>query len=329
MRCRSAAILTLVLCIFFVACTESTRESTASSAQASTMRGAVMGMPFDGVIDRWGGASPWNHHRVVGGNWSADLYAPSGTPVAFHERTGAVGRVAAMGSSCRASSDPTYGGWQIQIDLSDATSGASLGTVFFLHVGNPSVKVGQTVRDGATLGSTYQWPYTSCYQVSNDGGTHVHFEVRSAAGSSCFARDGGAVGRGVGIARLGAGDAFGLCPGSIDVGPAPGGKDPCAGLIDSFYCGGHRVPGDASKLFHCKAGTLQPFERQCAQGCIALAGAEADRCSEDASSACVCDGYDQDGTPAHSETCGATVCGLDRKTWTCTPGNWSGGGPDC
>lgn len=308
------------------ACASSSEERAASTSSSATVRGAIVGMPFDGYLNRFAGTaddtSPRIHHRVVGGNWATDLYAPAGTLVWYREQTGAVARVAAMTSAC-AAAGPTLGGWQIQVDVS-SSSGAYLGSVFYLHVGAPRVSVGQIIGDATVLGETVKWSPSACYAVNTDSGVHVHFEVRSGLGGSCWAYESGFLGGYTGIARIGAGDATGPCGGPIDVA-----HDDCAGLIDSFYCGGHRVSGDPSTLYQCRGGVRQPFERACTSGCVQVATADPDRCGEDPSSACVCDGVDQDGNPVHSETCGATVCGLDRRTWTCTPGNWSGGGPPC
>ena len=207
-----------VLLSVFVAlgCSSAKVEPSGTSKSAVTTGGAILGMPFDGYFDKFGDTSPNVHHRVVGGNWATDIYASPGTAVRYQERTGAIARVVSIMSAC-VGGGPSLGGSQIQLSLSDAGDGVALGTVFYLHLATPQVSVGQSIESGTVLGYTAQWESSSCYQVSNAGGVHTHFEVKSAVGSSCFTTVGGGdlLGDASPIGRLGGGDMFGVCPSSV------------------------------------------------------------------------------------------------------------------
>lgn len=101
-------------------------------------------------------------------------------------------------------------------------------------------------------------------------------------------------------------------------------SDPCAGTtFDSWYCGGHKVPGDSRLAVSCVSGR-QVDGLFCPQGCATTSDAAPDFCVGDEDVRCSCDGTDQDGNAVHSDACGSRVCGQDHVLWTCGAGGDGG-----
>jgi hypothetical protein len=177
---RSSLALLLLL---LVGCTLHRPEETSSSSASAATSDVTVGMPFAGTFDRFGAASPAGskpHHIVYGADWSSDIYAAPGTPVRFHSNLR--GRVRRISVTCK-SGVVADGGYTAEIDLLDA-AGKKVGAANYAHLTKPRVDEGDGLEDGATLGDTSRWRFsTGCYEVSNDNGVHVHFE---AAGSSCW-----------------------------------------------------------------------------------------------------------------------------------------------
>jgi murein DD-endopeptidase MepM/ murein hydrolase activator NlpD len=49
-----------------------------------------------------------------------------------------------------------------------------------------TVRAGQWVSHGQTLGTLAKYGYSACYQVNNNDGVHVHLEVYSNRHYACF-----------------------------------------------------------------------------------------------------------------------------------------------
>jgi len=203
---RAGLHLSLVV---VVACTAAPAEPTARVSSEAATGSVTIGMPFDGTFDRFGIAGPTDHHRVAGGDWSADVYAGPGTAIKVRS-TAASAKVTSIGATCKGG-DPALGGYTINVALLRG-DGSTAGTAHYLHVADPRVKAGQAIGDGEVLGVTRQWPRSTCYDVTNANGVHVHFEAK---GSSCWAVASKTdLGEGAALARVGGGDALGRCVGA-------------------------------------------------------------------------------------------------------------------
>jgi hypothetical protein len=54
------------------------------------------------------------------------------------------------------------------------------------HLNWPQVYPGQIIYTGTTLGYLNQWPWSSCYAVSNPAGVHTHIEAYNSSLYSCY-----------------------------------------------------------------------------------------------------------------------------------------------
>ncbi len=143
-----------------------------------------IGMPFSG---KWGydaSTHPSQHHISFGGNWSTDVYAPSGTKVHAHflNPSGVLKlSVESVGNTCAA---PNVAGKTVKVRV--RIDGVNVGFVSYSHL-ETSISLGE-ITNGAPLGKTKLWGYSSCYQVTGDAGTHVHLEAanNSATELSCY-----------------------------------------------------------------------------------------------------------------------------------------------
>jgi len=182
MRCSSSLLLPLLASSLacFGCSSHPPNEREATSGAAISSDGVEVGMPFAGSFDRFAIAGPDdNHHIIYGADWSADIYASSGTAVRF--RANVRGRISRLENTCR-EGGLNAGGLTASVDLLDA-AGKKIGAAHYLHLANPRVKIGDSIESGTVLGETKQWASSTCYRVSNDNGTHVHFE---AFGTSCW-----------------------------------------------------------------------------------------------------------------------------------------------
>lgn len=144
--------------------------------------------PCTGYWDKFGGSSPRNHHIVVGGDWSVDYFCSPGTAAQARawpvSQQGAVAyRIAQVSRACR-SGNYSMGGDAVKVEFH--YGGYNVGFAWFLHLARVQVQAGQWVGHGATLGYTSRFTRNSCYDVSNDGGVHTHFELTSNRHWACY-----------------------------------------------------------------------------------------------------------------------------------------------
>lgn len=160
-----------------------------------------------GVWDRFGIAGPAIHHTPWGGDWSVDFYGYPGSNVRFRVKEGvpgatvgvAYGVIESNASSCASPYD--HAGTAYRIGLYDGAN-QHVGWVVYAHVETAGVgllPIGAVVVHGDVLGSVEQFPFSSCYQVSDPAGVHTHVELFNdhdyacyvpwAPGATLFARD--------------------------------------------------------------------------------------------------------------------------------------------
>lgn len=146
----------------------------------------------------WGATgAPASHHIVYGSwgyknDWSIDVFAkaagrPIVTPFGSRTNTGhpTESKVVGVRAGC-ASKNPADGGWVVTIEAKDKTTGAVLGRADVMHVNAPRVGVGQVLGAWTTIGTTSQFRYSKCYQVTSTNGIHVHVEFINVDRYACF-----------------------------------------------------------------------------------------------------------------------------------------------
>jgi hypothetical protein len=152
---------------------------------------------------RWAttaGTQPSGHHIVYSNwgylnDWSVDIFAPPGSrvvsPFGSKASNGQPTRVTVVGvrSGC-ASGAIADGGYRITLELQNAATGVVLSRADLMHVNSPQVGVGAVVGPWTTLGYTARFRSSSCYQVNNDAGVHVHAEFVDAHRYSCYVNRG-------------------------------------------------------------------------------------------------------------------------------------------
>lgn len=137
----------------------------------------------------WGyEVSPPGHHIVYANwglqnDWSMDIFAraagrPIVTPFGYQTTAGhgVSSTVVGIAPGC-ASGSIADGGYRVTVEARDTVTGEVLARAELMHVDQPQVWVGQVLGGWTTIGYTSRFRYSSCYQVSNDSGIHVHFEV--------------------------------------------------------------------------------------------------------------------------------------------------------
>jgi len=164
-----------------------------------------LGMPFTGGWSTY--VNPATHPVYFGGSgttWATDLYAVPGTPVKAVTASGsATFRVTSAGAlvNCfNSSNQRVSAGDYVLADV--FVNGSKVGVALWEHLNGRTVSAGATFGSGTILGYTAMWGWSSCWQVNNNAGVHVHFEA-----SGCYiARSSGAVlSEGTAIGRMGSG----------------------------------------------------------------------------------------------------------------------------
>jgi hypothetical protein len=175
-----------------------------------------------------------------------------------------------------------------------------------------------------TRGSGYQ-PVHGDLMVFGGGAGHVAV-VESVDGGAVGVVEQNASSTGRSTRSIGQESCF--IHANANTSPNGGSSDPCAATsFDSWYCGGHKVPGDSRIAVSC-VGRRVVDGVFCPQGCTPISGNAPDSCVGGEAQRCSCDGVDQDGNAVHSDICGSNTCGFDRVIWTCSAGGYvqSGGG---
>jgi hypothetical protein len=145
-----------------------------------------IGMPFSGKFAN-SFSDPASHevYFKAGDQWSTDLYAPEGTPVivsAVAYTSTPTFRVEQAGplGLCDKKSPGNY------VKLGVYLGSSRVGQLVYEHLNGLTVKTGDTISSGKTLGTTHWWPYSSCYLVTSASGIHTHFEMGSSTGTACY-----------------------------------------------------------------------------------------------------------------------------------------------
>ena len=141
------------------------------------------------------------YHADYGADWATDLYAPAGTKAYFHI-SGATGK-----TSFSYSTSPSSCGAGIAVRINISVGGKNLGWVQYDHLNTANTNFTNGIANGEFLGTTKQWPYSTCYQVTAPSGVHSHFSASQVNRFSCwldYGKVGTAVTAGLPIAILGA-----------------------------------------------------------------------------------------------------------------------------
>lgn len=146
----------------------------------------------------WGAdTAPASHHVVYGSwgylnDWSIDVFAkaagrPIVTPFGSKTNTGhpVQSKVVNVRAGCR-SGNVADGGYVVTVEARDTSTGAVLGRADLMHVASPRVGVGTVLGPWTTIGTTSQFRYSSCYQVSSTSGIHVHVEFINYHRYACY-----------------------------------------------------------------------------------------------------------------------------------------------
>ena len=141
--------------------------------------------------------APAGHHIVFSNwgylnDWSMDVYARAAgrtfvTPFASTTNTGHAveSKVVGLRAGC-ASGNIADGGYRVTVEARDKATGAVLGRADLMHVSSPRVGVGQVLGAWTTIGTTSQFRYSSCYQVSTTNGIHGHLEFINQHRYGCW-----------------------------------------------------------------------------------------------------------------------------------------------
>ncbi len=146
--------------------------------------------PFSGYWDKYGLSGPAIHRPVTGADWAVDMYRSPGSTVRVRafpvSGSGSVAyRIAAVTRAC-ASGVYANGGNAVKVEFH--YGGYLVGHAWYLHLANVPVQAGQWVGHGALLGYTARFTQNACYDVPNDAGVHVHFELYSSRHHACYIR---------------------------------------------------------------------------------------------------------------------------------------------
>ena len=165
-------------------------SAPAQAHHAPSLPAVIVQPPFSGSWDRFGLAGASYHHRPFGGDWSVDVYRAPASTVRVRawpeSRQGSVAYFVreVRQSSCR---DPAnWAGKAVKVEFH--YGGHNVGYAWYAHLDNVQVRALTWIPHGALLGYTGRYPRTRCYDVSNDSGTHVHFELASNRHYACYIR---------------------------------------------------------------------------------------------------------------------------------------------
>ncbi|HEY0640731.1 MAG TPA: hypothetical protein VGD67_24130 [Pseudonocardiaceae bacterium] len=150
----------------------------------------------------WGAVvAPPSHHIVYSNwgwmnDWSMDIFArapgrPVVTPFAYRTSGGHVvsSTVVGIAPGC-ASGNLADGGYRVTIEARNTVTGEVLARADLMHLTSLQVAVGQQLGGWTTIGYTSRFRYSSCYQVTDDSGIHVHFEVVNLHRYACWTAHG-------------------------------------------------------------------------------------------------------------------------------------------
>lgn len=154
---------------------------------------------YNDVTAKWAvtaGTEPAKHHIVYknwgySNDWSVDIYGPPGrrivSPFGTKTTTGHATKVTviAIAAGC-ATGKLADGGSRVTLEVKDTVTGKVLGRSDLMHVDRVAVKKGQALGPWTVIGYTARFKYTSCYQVTNDGGVHVHAEFINPVKYACY-----------------------------------------------------------------------------------------------------------------------------------------------
>jgi hypothetical protein len=153
---------------------------------------AIPGAPNNGFIwDKFGVAGPSNHCSPVANkqDWCVDIYAPNGTAVMYYDQNNKYYNTSSGNTSYQTAAYATCGtaGYTVDITIYDVY-GNNLGKTRYGHLDANYYAVGATIPNGATLGKTkFHTQYQpGCWEVTNDGGTHVHYTMYNTHNYSCW-----------------------------------------------------------------------------------------------------------------------------------------------
>ena len=164
---------------------------SSASQSASAPSEVWIGAPFSGTLHDQSGCAetrgntcpfPSKHWTAYGGNWSIDLPKVAGSGVYLylapqHARDGVTAKVEAVSEACK---EGRSGGKVVRVGV--YLNKKKVGTVAYSHIANPA-KVGDIVRWGGKIGLLYKTdkPHELCWT-----GSHLHLEVSSNSGFSCY-----------------------------------------------------------------------------------------------------------------------------------------------
>lgn len=185
----------VVACALAAIATITALPSTAGAHTTSDMIYVVSPINGPATWDRFGVSGPRTHHIVYsnGGfpnDISVDIYAAPGSPVvtphATRTNTGHLveSKIIRVTAAC-ASGVISQGGYRVTVQARDTVTGVVLGYADLAHVASP-LPAGTVLGPFTTLGTTAQWSNSSCYQVSNPNGVHLHVELQNVHRYACM-----------------------------------------------------------------------------------------------------------------------------------------------
>ena len=176
----SALILMVVMGLF--------NPGFAQAHHAPSLPAINVQPPLSGTWDRFNVAGPAIHHIPFGKeDWSVDVYQKPDYTVRVRawpvSQQGAVQyRIADVKSACK---NPNVdGGSAVKVEFHYA--GHYVGWAWYAHLANVQVHKDEWVKHAAVLGYTKKFPESSCYDVQDVNGVHVHFELGSNRHFACY-----------------------------------------------------------------------------------------------------------------------------------------------
>jgi len=153
--------------------------------------------PFNGSWNKFGSTPPASHYRAYGGDWAVDYYQTQSFAIppiwgylnldSSTYTSGLSAQVSQVGSACAGSN---WAGYKIRYDTYDPTGYRGWYLVSHVNDNNGEYTyqpdLWEWFSSHAFIGWTYQWSYSSCYQVTNPGGVHWHIESWQPTHFACF-----------------------------------------------------------------------------------------------------------------------------------------------